>query len=163
MSKVTSDTTGGIEVGSSAPDFTLPDTNNAPWQLSAKRGKTVVLLFYPGDNTPVCTTQMCSLRDNWPEYQSTGAEIVGISTDSIEKHRQFIQQHRLPLRLLADAGGEVSKLYGAKSWLPGRAARAVVVIDKDGVIRYHKVQPLSVFRPKDDEIIEAIKKAEDRE
>ncbi|MGH9944443.1 MAG: peroxiredoxin [Pyrinomonadaceae bacterium] len=152
----------GTDVGDVAPDFTLPDTNNHPWQLSARRGKTVVLLFYPGDNTPICTTQMCSLRDHWNDYQTTGAEIVGVSTDSIEKHRQFIRQHRLPLRLLADTKGEIARLYGAKSWLPGRAARAVVVIDREGVIRYRKVEPLSLFRPKDNEIIDAIKKAESR-
>ena len=154
--------TADLVVGAPAPDFTLPDTNNNPWQLSTKLGKTVVLLFYPGDNTPVCTTQMCALRDRWPEYQASGAEIVGISTDSVEKHRQFIQQHRLPLRLLADTTGEVNKLYNARSWRPGRAARAVVIIDKDGIIRHRKVEPLAIFRPKDDQILDIINKAEVR-
>lgn len=155
MSTVTID----LGVGSIAPNFTLPDTNNLPWQLSSKRGKIVVLLFYPGDNTPVCTTQMCTLRDRWAEYLATGAEIVGISTDSVEKHRQFIRQHQLPLRLLADTTGEVNRLYNARSWMPGRAARAVVVIDRDGRICHRKVEPLSIFRPKDDRILDAIKKA----
>jgi peroxiredoxin Q/BCP len=121
----------------------------------------VVLLFYPGDETPVCTRQLCSVRDRWEDYAATGAEVVGISTDSIEAHRKFREHHALPLRLLSDAGGEVSRAYDARSWLPGRSARAVCVIDAAGILRYRKVQPLSLIRPKDDEIIEAIRKAND--
>ena len=148
-------------VGAPAPDFTLPDGQGADWTLSAQRGQTVVLLFYPGDETPVCTRQMCSVRDHWEEYRATGAEVVGISTDTAESHRKFAAHHNLPLRLLADAGGAVARMYGATSWLPSRAARAVVVIDRDGRIRYHKVQPLSLFRPADAEVIDAIRTAQE--
>jgi peroxiredoxin len=119
-----------------------------------------VLLFYPGDNTPVCTKQLCSVRDNWEDYKATGAEVVGVSTDTVKSHKGFAEKHDLPLTLLSDENGEVSTKYDAKSWLPGRSARAVVVIDKEGVVRYHKVQSLSVFRPKDDEVLEAIRAAE---
>jgi peroxiredoxin Q/BCP len=136
------------------------DGGGREWKLSARRGRVVVLLFYPGDETPVCTRQMCSVRDNWEAYRATGAEVVGISTDTVEKHRQFAENRNLPLRLLSDPSGEVSKLYGASSWLPGRSARAVVVVDADGVVRHHKVQPLSLFRPRDAEIIEAIRAAQ---
>jgi peroxiredoxin Q/BCP len=148
------------KVGEAAPDFTLEDGGGREWRLSDRRGQTVVLLFYPGDETPVCTRQMCSVRDNWEEYQATGAEVVGVSTDTVEKHRQFAANRNLPLRLLSDPKGEVSKLYGASSWLPGRSARAVVVIDARGVVRHHKVQPLSLLRPRDAEIIEAIRAAQ---
>ena len=142
-----------------APDFTLEDGEGKTWRLSDQRGKVVVLLFYPGDETPVCTRQLCSVRDRWEDYAGTGADVVGISTDSVESHRKFTQHHELPLRLLADAGGKVSRLYGATSWLPNRAARAVVVIDRAGVVRTRKVQPLSLFRPKDDEVLAAIRAA----
>lgn len=142
-----------------APDFTLKDGRGKNWKLSDSRGKTVVLLFYPGDDTPLCTKQLCSVRDNWSAYQATGAEVVGISMDSAESHDKFAQKYDLPLTLLSDDKGEVTAKYDVKSWLPGRSARAVVVIDKDGRIAYRKVEPLSLFRPKDDEVIAAIEKA----
>lgn len=142
-----------------APDFVLKDLNGEDWQLSDHLGKTVVLLFYPGDNTPVCTAQLCSVRDNWEQYRDTGAEVVGISTDTVQSHRVFADKHSLTLRLLSDEKGEVVEKYQVKSWLPGRSARAVVVIDKDGLISYHKVQSLSVFRPDDNEILNAINRA----
>jgi len=150
-----------MKIGENAPDFTLKDGDGNDWKLSEQKGKTIVLLFYPGDNTPVCTKQMCSVRDNWEEYAKTGAEVVGISTDSAASHKDFAAKHDLPLTLLSDETGEVSAKYNAKSWLPGRSARAVVVIDKSGVVRHHQVQSLSLFRPKDDDVLEAIRKAED--
>jgi len=100
------------------------------------------------------------VRDRWEEYREAGAEVVGISMDSPESHRRFAERHRLPLRLLSDAGGRVSALYGARSWLPGRSARAVVIVGRDGRVRYHKVQPLSLIRPKDDDVLAEIRKAE---
>ena len=127
------------------------------WTLSDQTGKTVVLLFYPGDNTPVCTKQLCSVRDNWSDYKKTGAEVVGISTDTAESHKDFAEKYDLPLTLLSDKKGEVSEKFGMKSWLPGRSARGVVVIDKDGIVRHHQVQSLSLFRPKDDEVLAAIR------
>jgi peroxiredoxin len=148
-----------IENGMGASDFTLKDGDGNDWRLSGHRGKTVVLLFYPGDNTPVCTRQMCSVRDHWSEYQATGAEVVGISTDTVESHEGFAEKHSLPLRLLSDPGGKVSAEYGMKSWLPGRSARGIVVIDKQGHVAYHKVQALSLFRPADEDVLAAIKQA----
>ena len=148
-----------MKIGEKAPDFTLKDGNGNDWKLSEQRGKTVVLLFYPGDNTPVCTKQMCSVRDNWEDYAKTGAEVIGISTDSAESHKGFADKYDLPLTLLSDEKGEVVEKYSVKSWLPGRSARAVIVIDKEGVVRHHQVQSLSVFRPKDDEIFTAVKQA----
>ena len=143
-----------------APDFTLKDGEGNDWRLSEQRGRVVVLLFYPGDETPVCTRQMCSVRDNWEQYRETGAEVVGISTDSVESHRKFAEHHSLPLRLLSDPDRRVAETYGAKSWLPGRAARAVVVIDAGGRVRHNRAQPLSLFRPKDDEVLAAIREAQ---
>ncbi len=159
MSQQTTQT--GARVGDLAPDFALRDATGNEWRLSDRRGQTVVLLFYPGDETPVCTKQMCSVRDRWEDYAATGAEVVGVSMDSAESHEKFAEHHQLPLRLLADTDGAVSKAYDALSWLPGRSARAVVVIDTAGRISYRKVQSLSLFRPKDDEIIDAIRVAQD--
>jgi peroxiredoxin Q/BCP len=147
------------QIGQHAPDFTLKDGDGRDWRLADQRGKTVVLLFYPGDETPVCTKQMCSVRDRWEDYQATGAEVVGISTDSPESHRKFAEHHSLPLRLLSDPDSSVAAMFGAKSWLPGRAARAVVVIDAEGRVRHNKAQALSLFRPKDDEVLAAIRNA----
>lgn len=148
-----------MKIGDDAPEFSLKDGDGNDWSLSGQKGKMVVLLFYPGDNTPVCTAQLCSVRDHWSEYQATGAEVVGISTDTIESHQGFAEINQLPLRLLSDRDRKVSEAYDMKSWLPGRSARGVVVIDKEGRIAYHKVQPLSLFRPKDDEVLTAIRKA----
>lgn len=149
-----------MKIGEQAPDFTLKDSTGSDWTLSNQKGKAVVLLFYPGDNTPVCTKQLCSVRDNWSEYQKTGAEVVGISTDTAESHKNFAEKHDLPLTLLSDEKGETVEKYDMKSWLPGRSARGVVVIDKDGIIRHFQVQSLSLFRPKDDEVLAAIRKAQ---
>ena len=150
----------GGQVGGAAPDFTLKDGNGDEWRLSNQRGKVVVLLFYPGDETPICTRQMCSVRDRWDDYSTTGAEVVGISTDSVESHKKFAEHHELPLRLLSDASAEVANLYGARSLIPGKVARSVFVIDGKGVIRYRDVRPLGLFRPKDDEVIKAIREAQ---
>ncbi len=158
-SEKTTITNTGIDVGEKAPDFVLKDANGDDWKLSDKHGQVVVLLFYPGDETPICTRQMCSVRDRWEDYRATGAEVVGISMDSVESHDKFAEHHSLPLRLLADTNGEVSTAYNALSWLPGRSARAVVVVDGKGVIRYRKVQALSLFRPNDDDVISAIRSA----
>ena len=144
------------QVGAAAPDFNLKDGEGNEWRLSSQQGKVVVLLFYPGDETPICTRQMCSVRDRWEDYSATGAEVVGISTDSVESHKNFAAHHELPLRLLSDVGANVANLYGARSLIPGKVARSVFVIDGQGIIRYRDVRPLGLFRPKDDEVIKAI-------
>ena len=146
--------------GGPAPDFTLPDGDGAEWRLSEHRGQVVVLLFYPGDETPVCTRQMCSVRDRWEDYAATGAEVVGISTNSVESHQKFAEHHGLPLRLLADTDRKVADMYGAQSLIPGKVARSVFVINGEGVITYRDVRPLGLFRPKDDDTIAAIRKAQ---
>jgi peroxiredoxin Q/BCP len=132
--------TTNAQEGQPAPDFTLRDGVGAEWRLADHRGKVVVLLFYPGDETPVCTRQLCSVRDRWEDYAA--------------------DNHSLPLRLLSDSGAEVAKLYDAKSVFPGRVARSVFVIDADGIIRYRDVRRVGFLRPKDDVIIRAIRAAQ---
>jgi len=151
-----------LKLNEPAPDFTLKDGNGDAWRLSDQRGKVVVLLFYPGDETPVCTAQMCSVRDRWEDYLATGAEVVGISSDSIESHKKFSEHHSLPLALLSDSERAVAKQYGALSLIPGRVARSVFVIDANGILRYSDVRPIGLFKPKDDATIAAIKAAQDR-
>lgn len=147
----------GAEVGSFAPDFELKDNEGKTWRLSDHRGKVVAFVFYPRDETPVCTKQMCSMRDRWTDYQSTGAEVVAISVGSVDSHKRFAEHHDLPQRLLADERGEVTKLFNVKSLLGG-AQRAVIVINPEGVIAYRR-SVLPIFRPGDDEVIEAIRGA----
>ena len=151
-----------LNLNEPAPDFTLKDGDARTWRLADNRGKVVVLLFYPGDETPVCTRQMCSVRDRWADYQATGAEVVGISSDSVESHRKFSEHHDLPLRVLSDAEGKVSTLYGARSLIPGKVARSVFVIDAEGKLRYQDVRPLGLLKPKDDVILSAIREAQNR-
>lgn len=148
-----------MKEGTDAPDFALQDGEGKTWRLSDQRGKVVVLLFYPGDETPICTRQMCSVRDRWEDYAATGAEVVGISTDTVASHRSFAEHHGLPLRLLADTDRKVADLYGAQSLVPGKVARSVFVIDTNGRIRYRDVRRLGLFRPSDDDTIKAIQAA----
>src|SRR5437016_13215072 len=149
-----------IKEGMTAPDFELLDGQGTIWRLSEHRGKVVALLFYPGDETPICTKHMCSVRDRWEDYSTTGAEVVGISTNTVESHKSFAENHKLPLRLLADIDGKVAEAYGAQSIIPGKVARSVFVIDRNGIITYRDVRPLGLFRPKDDDIIKAIREAQ---
>ncbi len=153
-------TSSNPQEGNPAPDFDLLDGDGQTWRLSDHLGKVVVLLFYPGDETPICTRQMCSVRDRWKDYAATGAEVVGISTNSVESHKSFAAHHELPLRLLADTDRKVADLYGAQSLIPGKVARSVFVINREGVLTYRDVRPLGLFRPKDDDTIAAIKAAQ---
>ena len=148
-----------MNIGDIAPEFTLKDGRGSDWTLSDHSGKVVVLMFYPGDDTPVCTKEMCSVRDHWSDYQASGAEVVGISTDSVESHDKFADKYDLPLRLLSDPDGRVRDLYGANSLIPGRTGRAEFVIDPAGRLAYKKVRPFGLFRPSDDEVLAEIKNA----
>jgi thioredoxin-dependent peroxiredoxin len=122
------------QVGDPAPDFELDGTGGR-FKLSDHRGERVVLLFYPGDNTAVCTKQFCSYRDNAEAFGALDATVVGISSQSLESHEGFTAKHGLNVPLLADEGGEVAKLYGAHAPVVG-TKRAVIVVDEDGVVRH---------------------------
>ncbi len=140
-----------VEIGSLAPDFTLPSVgglsreNESTTTLSAYRGKTYVLLaFYPGDFTPVCTKEMQEFVDQWEEFRTLGCEILGISSDPIEKHREFAKQLRLEFPLLSDKDKTISRQYGVDSLLGTR--RAYFLIDVEGILRYQHVELLPVFK-----------------
>ena len=144
----------GSDIGCVAPDFEVMDSSGAKWKLSDHRGKVVAMVFYPRDETAVCTKQMCSMRDRWADYQATGAEVVGVSVGSVDSHRGFVEHHGLPQRLLADERGEIARLYSVRSILGG-SQRAVILIDAAGIIRYRK-SVFPIFRPTDDEVISEI-------
>jgi thioredoxin-dependent peroxiredoxin len=135
--------------GEPAPDFSLDGTHGR-FTLSEHRGKRVVLLFYPGDDTPVCTRQFCSYRDDAEALGALGAILVGISGKGLESKRGFAQKHGLNVPLLADLGGSVAKAYGAWSRLTG-TKRAVVIVDEQGVVRHRHDHALGLgFQTVDD-------------
>ena len=141
-----------ITVGSVAPDFELVTESNARWRLSDHRGRVVVLLFYPQNETFVCNRQLCSVRDHWSEYLETKAVVVGISPGTPEQHSQFSNRLKLPIPLLADPKREITQVF-AKHWLfPVSLTRGITVIDADGRIRNRNVM-LRAFRPSDERII----------
>jgi thioredoxin-dependent peroxiredoxin len=129
------------QVGEQAPDFELEGTDG-PFRLSEHRGERVVLLFYPGDNTMVCTKQFCSYRDRAQDFAELNATVVGISSQDIASHEGFVAKHGLNVPLLADVDKRVAKAYGAFSPRLG-TKRAVVVIDDQGVVRYRHDHLLS--------------------
>jgi peroxiredoxin Q/BCP len=123
----------GPQVGEPAPDFELPGTEGT-FKLSDHRGQRVVLLFYPGDFTAVCTRQFCSYRDSADDVGGLDAVIVGISGQDLDSHAAFVAKHGLNIPLLADTDGAVAKLYGTHAPVVG-TRRAVIVIDEAGCVR----------------------------
>jgi peroxiredoxin Q/BCP len=121
------------QVGEEAPDFELPGTDG-PFRLSDHRGERVVLLFYPGDNTMVCTKQFCSYRDRAEDFAALDATVVGISSQDLDSHEAFIAKNGLNVPLLADVDKKVAKAYSAFSQRLG-TKRAVIVIDPEGIVR----------------------------
>ncbi len=120
-------------VGEQAPDLELEGTRGT-FRLSGHRGERVVLLFYPGDNAPVCKRQFCSYRDRPDDFAALGATVVGISAQDVASHEAFTAKHGLNVPLLADEGGKVAQLYSARSF--GRTARAVIIVDGEGIVRH---------------------------
>jgi thioredoxin-dependent peroxiredoxin len=130
-------TSDGVRVGDPAPDFTLPSTTGAPVSLSDFRGTSeVVLFFYPKDNTPGCTAEACSFRDSYEAFREAGAEVIGVSSDSVESHRAFAGKHRLPFRLLSDPDGALRAKYGAARMLGLFPGRVTYLIDRQGIVRH---------------------------
>ena len=127
---------GKVQVGDAAPDFTLPSQTGTLVRLGAFLGKkAIVLYFYPRDNTSVCTKEACAFRDSYEFFKNADAEVIGISSDSVESHRQFAAAHQLPFLLVSDTDGMVRKRYGVPTafGLPGRVT---YVIDKSGIVRH---------------------------
>jgi peroxiredoxin Q/BCP len=127
----------GIQVGDKAPDFSLPSQSGDQVKLSDRLGeKVVVLYFYPKDETPGCTREACAFRDSHEVFTDAGAEVIGISSDSVDKHASFAEHHKLPFTLLADKGGAVRKSYGVPATLGVLPGRVTYVIDQSGTVRH---------------------------
>jgi peroxiredoxin Q/BCP len=143
-----------LKVNDKAPQFVLQDDQGQTFSLAEQAGHKVLLVFYPGDNTPVCTKQLCDYRDGVEAFAGLGVEVVGISNDSADSHRKFREKHGLPFTLLTDADLEVAALYDSKGLLGMK--RSVFLIDEQGVIRYLHVESVALFRRKREELLEVI-------
>jgi peroxiredoxin Q/BCP len=145
----------GLVIGKKAPDFSLFDHEGNEVTLSQKtKDAPILLAFYPGDFTPVCTKQLCNYKDNMNEFEKYGLEILGISSNTTEKHKEFDAKYSFPFKLLSDPGGKVAKMYGCSSKLMfGNLSRAVFIINKGGIILYRYVEPTVLTRRKADELI----------
>jgi len=149
-----------IAPGSEAPDFTLSDQDGEPVTLSALRGQTVVVYFYPKADTPGCTTQACSIRDRGDEYAAAGATVLGISPDPVKKVKKFHDKQSLNFTLLADADHAVCDAYGVwgEKSMYGRtyfgAQRSTFVVGPDGIVAH--VIPKASPKTHDDEVLKVL-------
>lgn len=143
------------EVNQMAPLFSLDADDGTRFSLAGHLGSKLLLVFYPGDNTPVCTRQMCDYRDGIEEFAGLGVKVVGISADSQASHRSFREKHDLPFILLSDDTLKVAQSYGVKGMFGMK--RAVFLVDEGGVIRYAHVESLALFRRTREELLEAIR------
>ncbi len=143
--------TKSVGVGDEAPDFMLPSQGGAPVRLSDYRGKRVVVLyFYPKDNTPGCTAEACAFRDQYEVFTDAGAEVIGISSDTVDSHEEFASEYHLPFKLVSDRGGEVRKSYGVPTVMGILPGRVTFVIDRQGVIRHSFSSMTKIDRHVDD-------------
>ncbi|HTO72096.1 MAG TPA: peroxiredoxin [Myxococcota bacterium] len=137
------------EVGESAPDFALP-SSRGPVALKSLLAKgPVLLVFYPGDDTPVCTKQLCDYRDNLAVFEKLGVQVVALNPQSEASHQKFAEKHRLPFPVAADGGGNVTKAYGARG-LFGMTKRALVLVGRDGKVVWRKVDFPLFYETTDD-------------
>ncbi len=145
-----------LSVGDQAPDFTLPGTGDEAYTLSSYRGRPVVLVFYPGDDTPVCTKQLASYTNDIEQFDAVDAQVLGISPQSVDSHEKFASKLGLRFPLLADTDKKVAALYGTLGPM-GFPRRSVFVVDGDGVVRYaHRAIAGLTYRSTD-EIVAAIR------
>ena len=138
-----------VEIGDEAPDFELPDQHGAPVKLSSFRGgKIVVVVFYPLAFSPVCSTELCAMREDFPEVSRDDVELLTVSVDSLYSHRVWAEQENFQFSLLSDfwPHGAVAKAYGVFDQDRGVALRGTFVIDKEGVVRWKVVHPIPQAR-----------------
>jgi peroxiredoxin Q/BCP len=126
-----------LNVGDKAPEFELPGTGGKTYRLSDYRGRKLIIAFYPGDFTVVCTKQFCSYRDQGEQLHKLGADVLGISPQSVESHERFTEEKRLNVPLLADEDKEVARAYGVVAGPMVR--RAIFIVDEEGIVRHRKV------------------------
>jgi len=144
----------GPQTGDQAPDFELEGTGGT-FKLSDHLGERVILLFYPGDNTPVCTKQFCSYRGD-DDLSALDATVVGISSQDMQSHDRFSKKYGLTVPLLADSKGEVAKNYGVRAPIVGRTRRAVFIIDEQGIVRHRDLPTLGLDFQTADQLRQAL-------
>ena len=142
------------KVNDKAPMFALQDDRGNEFSLADQAGRKILLAFYPGDDTPVCTKQLCDYRDGIEAFQGLGVDVVGISNDSAESHRKFREKYQLPFTLLTDPDMAVAEQYDSKGLLGVK--RSVFLIDESGIVRYAHVESVSLFRRKREELLAVI-------
>jgi peroxiredoxin Q/BCP len=148
----------GASVGETAPEFTLPGTGGREYSLSSYRGQPVVLVFYPGDDSPVCTKQLNSYNNELSAFDNVGAQVLAVSAQDLNSHEDFATKYGFKFPLLADTDKAVANLYGTVGPL-GFPRRSVFVIDAQGIIRYaHKAIAGLTFRPVE-ELVAAVEAA----
>jgi peroxiredoxin Q/BCP len=139
-----------VGAGDRAPDFTLPGTGDREYSLSEFLGRPIVLVFYPGDDTPVCTKQLNAYNDDLDQFEALDAQIIGISAQNVESKEAFSDKHGFEFPLLADTDKKVAAAYGTLGPI-GFPRRSVFIIDRDGIIRYaHRAMAGLTFRPVDE-------------
>lgn len=151
--------TAAIEVGDKVPDFKLKDQDGKDFHFDAeiKQGP-LLLVFYPGDFTAVCTKQLCNYRDRWSEFKSLGVRIVGLSGDKEEKHAKFSEEYKFPFPLLTDTDKKVAKQLGCTSkFLFGMVSRGFLLVGKDGTLLHRQVEPTPVSRPDAEKLLEVVR------
>lgn len=145
-----------LEVGKKVPDFSLVADNGKPFKLSSKIKNKMLLVFYPGDGTPVCTSQFTEYRDNSKDFDELDVEVIGISSNDVKYQKDFKSKHDLPFTLLSDSDAEVSKEYDCYGLFGTK--RGVFLIDKDMELKYAHVESVSIFKRTSSELVESIKK-----
>jgi peroxiredoxin Q/BCP len=143
-----------VDVGDAAPDFELPGTGGRTYRLADYRGRKLILAFYPGDFTAVCTKQFCSYRDQGERLDQLGADVLGISPQSVDSHERFVEEERLNVPLLADEDKAVARAYGVLAGPMVR--RAIFVIDEEGTIRHRKVTLVGLSFESVDDLEQAV-------
>jgi thioredoxin-dependent peroxiredoxin len=136
-----------LTVGDRAPEFTLPGTGGRSFSLADFAGRPLVIVFYPGDDTPVCTKQLNSYNDDLEQFSALDAQVVGISAQDVESHERFADKHGFEFPLLADTDKAVAGAYGTLGPI-GFPRRSVFIVDRDGIVRYaHRAIAGLTFRP----------------
>jgi peroxiredoxin Q/BCP len=146
-------------VGDKAPDFSLPASDGNTYSIKQYKGNSnIVLVFYPGDETPTCTKQLCDYRDGWGQFKKYDATVLGISTNDMAAHKSFVNKYDFQFPLLEDKDLKVCKAYDVMmlGGLIRMTQRAVFIIDKEGVIRYKHVEVLPIFRRTKEELLKKL-------
>ncbi len=153
----------GIIIGKPAPDFNLQDhTGGFVVFKETIKVLPAMLVFYPGDFTPVCTSQLCEYRDNIDEFNAFGIRIFGISPNDVNSHANFVSEHSFPFVLLSDINNKVARQYGCNSlFMLGKVSRAVFLVNTKGIIIYRYVEPTILTRRKSSELIQVMHQLRD--